>query len=156
MLDHPYCAKLLEVKVKQEQQELIDRIKAETAGASNMDNYRHTDIPILRHSIETILASGSSSSAISMIGVNTEETRADGDKIPSIVNGIKFEPINNEIKTPNGETLVHSNTPSTPLTSSEATSRTSSPLLPRRMSTRKKKETQSWATFKQGILTLFI
>ena len=154
MLDHPYCAKLLEVKVKQEQEELLDRIKAETAGTCNINNDRHTHIPLFRHSIETILASGSACSSIGMVGINTTETRIDGDKIPSTVNGIKFEHSNNELSTPNGESLVNSNTPSTPLTSSAATSRTSSPPLPRRMSTRKKKEVQSWATFKQGILII--
>jgi hypothetical protein len=156
VLDHPYCAKWLEVKVKQEQEELLDRIKAETEGACNMNNDQNTHIPLFKHSIETLLASGSASSSIRMTDVNTRETRDVGNEIPSTVTGIKFEHSNNEIRTPNGESLVNSNTPSTPITSSAATSRASSPTLPRRMSTRKKKETQAWATFKQGILIVLI
>ena len=154
MLDHPYCAKLLEVKVKQEQEELLDRIKEENASAGNIHKDQHTHKNVFKHSIETILACGNASSPINDVG-NTKETTIYRDNIASVVNGIQFEHSSNEMKRPNGDYFINSNTPSTPLTSSAATSRTSSPPLPRRMSTRKKKEAPLWTTFKQGKLKYF-
>ena len=82
MLDHPYCAKLLEVKIKKEQEELMDRLK-NGSGASCHNNPLPPVIqkPLFKHSIETILSSPSTNS---MTQVITESI------IPKVENNILF------------------------------------------------------------------
>merc|ERR1712141_682072 len=64
-------------------------------------------------------------------------------------NGTGCLPGNSLIKTENGQALDDSYTPLTSKTSSATTSRTSSPPLPRRMSTRKKKENPAMSMYNQ-------
>ena len=150
MLDHPYCVKLLEVKVKQEQEELLDRIKDET-GACHISNSMHTPYTSYKNATDPIIASGSGSAVKEC--VDNGATQIYMDPTVSSVNCIKLENSNNEMKPENGDMPIQRLTnPSTPLTSSAATSRTSSPTTPRRMSMRKKKETNAWTTYKQGIV----
>ena len=147
MLDHPYCAKLLEVKIKKEQEELMDRLK-NGSGTSCQNNPVPPIIqkPLFKHSIDTILSTPSSNSMTQVIRENI---------VPKVennilmVNGFKFELKGNiETKNPIGEVLEPPNNPSTPVTSSAATSRASSPSsIPRRMSTRKKKEPTAWTSY---------
>ena len=147
VLDHPYCAKLLEVKIKKEQEELMDRLK-NGSGASCHNNPLPPVIqkPLFKHSIETILSSPSTNS---MTQVITESIIPKVENNILMVNGFKFELKGNiETKPSNGEILEISNNLFTPVTSSAATSRASSPSsLPRRMSTRKKKEPAAWTSY---------
>ena len=151
MLDHPYCAKLLEVKVKQEQEELVDRIKEDT-GVCNISNAIPTPYTVYKNSPDPIIASGSGSAVNIQESAKPSATKIYMDQTTSSENGIKSEYRNNGMKTDNGEMIMNFNNPPTPLTSSATTSRTSSPTIPRRMSMRKKKETHAWSTYKQGIV----
>ena len=150
MLDHPYCAKLLEVKVKQEQAELVDRIKEEARSCSiNQANTAH----FISNENTTVSMMASSERFIANIKeiVNAGGTKMHIDLGTSSVSSIKPDYSNNAIKAENGESLRLLNNPSTPLSSSATTSRTSSPTTPRRMSMRKKKEPSAPPTCKPGI-----
>ena len=116
------------------------------AGTCWQSNTAPLATPIFNHSIETILASPSSSVTTQVI---TENVNSNTTNNILMVNGFKFELKGNiETKNPNGEILESPTNPSTPITSSAATSRASSPsTLPRRMSTRKKKEPTSWPSY---------
>ena len=148
MLDHPYCAKLLEVKIKKEQEELMDKMKNGSGGSCQL-NQEPPPKPLFKHSIETILASDHTPTSNMMTNVITENLIPIVRNDVLMVNGFKFELKGNiETKIPNGENLEPSNNHSTPVTSSAATSRASSPSsLPRRMSTRKKKEPSAWTSY---------
>ena len=159
MLDHSYSAKLLEVKVKLEQEQLVDRIKQETVACDTnkgLQTHTTTSSHLSKHSIEALLGSGSAPSttnATEIIQIGSPSWIKNlMEKNSLFVNGIMSQNYSNMIKTENGGMLGDSNTPLPSITSSATTSRASSPSLPSRRSTRKKKETQVWSTYRKGML----
>ena len=152
VLDHPYCVKLLEVKVKQEQEKLVDRIKEEPYVGLNPIPI---EAPPFKHSIATILGSGIVGSPRDILErIHSVYANASLTPYPasSPSNGTGCLPGNSLIKTENGQVLDDSYTPLTSKNSSATTSRTSSPPLPRRMSTRKKKENPAMSMYNQGMI----
>ena len=193
VLDHPYCAKLLAVKVKQEEELLIDRINTEVGCVPRQsDNSNSTfQLPSMTAPLENGVVQPIASHIAATCLINLKEMPKTKDekhnssittaqKLPGVdeMVNVKIETaeINVEesqqlemaqhMKDDNTTNIFHVNNPpstppltssaaATPLTSSAATSRTSSPTnsssIPRRMSMRKKKETQVFSSYKRGI-----